>query len=112
MNSGEKKDTILIKILRIFKYNKFLIIILILFCITLYLAFFGNKGFFERKKLDNENKTLQKMIYEDSLKSAEYTREIQELKESDKKIEQVAREKYKMTKSGEKIFRIQTDTIK
>ena len=112
MNSGEKKDTMLIKILRIFKYNKFLIIIFILFCFSLYIAFFGNKGFFERKKLDNENKTLQKMIYEDSLKSSEYSREIQELKTSDKKIEQVAREKYKMTKPGERIFRIKTDTIK
>jgi cell division protein FtsB len=55
---------------------------------------------------------MQKMIYEDSLKSSEYKREIQELKNSDKKIEQVAREKYKMTKPGERIFRIKTDTIK
>lgn len=112
MSSEEKKDTILRKFLRIFKYNKFLIIIFLLFCISLYMAFFGDTGFFERKKLDNENKTLQKMIYEDSLKSAAYNREIHELEESDKKIEQVAREKYKMSKPGEKIFRIKTDTIK
>ena len=112
MNSGEKRDTLPIKILRIFKYNKFLIIIFILFCFSLYMAFFGDTGFFERKKLDNENKTLQKLIYEDSLKSSDYSKEIQELKNSDKKIEQVAREKYKMAKPGEKIFRIKTDTIK
>jgi cell division protein FtsB len=108
----EGKDTILIRIFRIFKYNKFLIIIFILFCISLYVAFFGNKGFFERKKLDNENSTLQKIIYEDSLKSVELKKEIEELENSDKKIEQVAREKYKMTKPGEKIIRIKADTIK
>lgn len=76
------------------------------------MAFFGDTGFFEMKKLDKENKTIQKLIYNDSLKSAEYKTEIQELQESGKKIEQVAREKYKMTKPGEKIFRIKTDTIK
>lgn len=112
MRGKDKTDSILKKILRIFKYNKFLIVIFILFCISLYMAFFGTKGFFERKKIDNENKALQKMIYEDSLKSVEYNKEIEELNNSDKKIEQVAREKYKMSKPGEKIIRIKADTIK
>lgn len=110
--SGERKESILKGIFRIFKYNKFLIIIFILFCISLYVAFFGNKGFFERKKLGNENKALQKMIFDDSLKSVELKKEAEQLENSDKKIEQVAREKYKMTKPGEKIIRIKADTIK
>jgi len=108
----EGKDSIPKKIFRIFKYNKFLIIIFVLFCISLYMAFFGNKGFFERKKLDAENRAVQEMINDDSLKSLELKKEIEELKNSDKKIEQVAREKYKMTKPGEKIIRIKADTIK
>lgn len=108
----EGKESILKRIFRIFKYNKFLIIIFVLFCISLYVSFFGNKGFFERKKLDNENKAIQKMIYEDSLKSVDLKKEIEELEKSDKKIEQVAREKYKMTKPGEKIIRIKADTLK
>jgi len=108
----EEKYPLLISILRVFVRNKFLIILLIVFIIALYISFFGGKGFFEKQKMLDENKTIQKMITEDSLKSIELNKEIKELKESDEKIERIAREKYNMTKPGEKIFRIKADTVK
>jgi cell division protein FtsB len=45
-------------------------------------------------------------------RSAELQKEVEELKSSDKKIEKIAREKYGMTKEGEKIQRIVVDSTK
>ena len=45
-------------------------------------------------------------------RNTEIKKEIDELNNSDKKIEQVAREKYGMTKDGEKIYKIKIDSTK
>lgn len=46
------------------------------------------------------------------MKTKELQKDIEELKSSDKKIEQTAREKYGMTKENETIYKILIDSTK
>jgi len=61
----------------------------------------------ESEKTELENQLKAEMKKQDSLKNL-----IEELKNSDKKIEEIAREKHKMTKEGEKIYNIIVDSTK
>jgi cell division protein FtsB len=79
--------------------------------ITFY-AVFGGKGLINRTKLANENSKLMEKINNDSMISLELRKEVDELNNSDKKLEQVAREKYGMVKEGEKIIKIKVDSTK
>lgn len=80
--------------------------------IIAYYAVFGGKGLINRTKLANENSKLTEKIKNDSIKSVELKNEVDELNNSDKKLEQVAREKYGMVKEGEKIIKIKVDSTK
>jgi len=73
---------------------------------------FGDKGFISRVKLVRENNKLYEQYKEDSAKSVSLEKEIEELNKSDKKLEKIAREKFGMTKPGEKIFKILIDSTK
>lgn len=73
---------------------------------------FGDKGFISRVKLLRENNKLYEQYKEDSAKSVSLEKEIEELNKSDKKLEKIAREKFGMTKPGEKIFKILIDSTK
>lgn len=79
--------------------------------ITFY-AVFGGKGLLNRTKLASENSRLMDKIKNDSAISIELKKEVDELNNSDKKLEQVAREKYGMVKEGEKIIKIKVDSTK
>jgi len=85
--------------------------LLVLLVIVSY-AVFGKKGILQRVELEMENKELQQKLKYEQEKSIMLQKEIEELKSSEKKIEKVAREKYGMTKEGEEIYKIQTDSTK
>jgi cell division protein FtsB len=108
----EIKESLLKKIARFFKYNKLALIFLLVICFQLGLAIFGAKGFLMRMKLESNKKQYEKQLMEEQKKTEDLKNEIKELNTSDKKIEKVAREKYGMTKDGEKIIKIKVDSTK
>ena len=73
---------------------------------------FGNKGIISRIKLESEKKQLEEQFQTEINKSEELQKEINELNNSENKIEKVAREKYGLTKEGEQIYRIKVDSTK
>ncbi len=108
----QKEDSFIRRILRFCKYHKMLIVFLVLFFTINIWAMFGDKGFISRVKLVRENNKLYEQYKEDSAKSVSLEKEIEELNKSDKKLEKIAREKFGMTKPGEKIFKILIDSTK
>lgn len=110
MEQNTVNDGIIRKVLRFFKYNRILIIFVILILIIIYFAIFGSKGLINRTKLANENSKIMEKIKADSLISIELKKEVEELQNSDEKLEKVAREKYGMVKEGEKIIKIKVDS--
>lgn len=89
-----------------------LTLVLIFFGALISFALFGNKGVLQRMELESEKETLEKRLQEEVKKSEALRKEIEDLKSSDKKIESVARERYGMTKEGEKIKKIVVDSTK
>lgn len=108
----ENNQGLIAAIARFFKYNLRLAIVLIFFAALISFALFGSKGILQRMKLESEQKSLEEQLRNEVRRSAELQKEIDELRSSDKKIEEVAREKYGMTKEGEKIQRIEVDSTK
>lgn len=76
------------------------------------MAVFGNKGLIQRIRIESEKKDLENMLEAEIKKTKELQNEIELLKSSEFRQEQVAREKYGMTKEGEKIYKIITDSTK
>ena len=108
----EIEDGLVKKIARFFKYNKLALIFLLIIVAHIGLAIFGSKGFLTRMRLDNNRKQLEKQLQDEIKKGEELKKEINEINTSDKKIEKIAREKYGMTKDGEKIIKIKVDSTK
>jgi cell division protein FtsB len=75
-------------------------------------AVFGKKGILQRVELEMENKELQQKLKEEQEKTLYLQKEIEDLKNSEKKIDKVAREKYGMVKDGEEIYKVQIDSSK
>ena len=75
-------------------------------------AVFGKRGLLQRYELDVENRELKVKLKNEQDKTLMLQKEIEDLKNSEKKIEKVAREKYGMTKDGEEIYRIVIDSTK
>ena len=73
-------------------------------------AVFGKKGLLQRYELDMENSELREKLKNEQDKTIMLQNEIEDLKNSDKEIEKVAREKYGMTKEGEEIYKIVVDS--
>ena len=76
------------------------------------MTIFGNKGIIYRIRLESEKKQLEEQFQTEINKSEELQKEINELNNSENKIEKVAREKYGLTKEGEQIYRIKVDSTK
>jgi len=108
----EKKESFLKIIARYLKYNRIAFVFIILIIIHIFIAVFSSKGLITRIKLLNEKKNLELQMQAEQKRNTEIKKEIDELNNSDKKIEQVAREKYGMTKDGEKIYKIKIDSTK
>tara|TARA_Y100000591_G_C21816539_1_gene691055 strand:+ start:570 stop:908 length:339 start_codon:yes stop_codon:yes gene_type:complete len=81
------------------------VIFLIFFCLSIVFVF-GDHGLLKLYKIKNERKIIQKKISE--LREEKENLKIKKNKmENDLKyIEKIAREKYKMVKPGEKIFKV------
>ena len=108
----EIEDSVLKKIARFFKYNKLAFIFLLIIIAHIGLAIFGSKGLLTRMKLENDKKQLEKQLQDEIKKGEDLKKEINEINTSDKKVEKIAREKYGMTKDGEKIIKIKVDSTK
>lgn len=80
--------------------------------VLLSLTVFGKKGLLQRYELELENKALKEKLKNEQDRTIMLQKEIEDLKNSDKKIEKVAREKYGMTKDGEEIYKIIIDSTK
>lgn len=87
-------------------------IAIIFFAVLISVAIFGNKGIIQRFKLESEKENLEEQLKAEIKKTQDLKKEVEELKSSDIKIEKVAREKYGMTKEGEKIYRVIIDSTK
>ncbi len=109
---SENKDGLFRTIARFIKYNSRLVFVIIFFIGLISLAVFGNKGILQRFRLEAEKKDLENQLNEEYKKSEALRKEIEELKTSDEKMEKVAREKYGMTREGEKIQKILIDSTK
>ena len=108
----EIKESLLKIIVRFLKYNKIAFLFIILIVIQIIISVFGSKGLLTRFKLISEKKQLEHQMQSEIKNGEDIKKEINELNNSDKKIEKVAREKYGMTKEGEKIYRIKIDSTK
>ena len=108
----QEKDSLIKKIFRLFSRFRIMIIFITVILIIIIWALSGEKGFISRKKLERENAKLMEQYREDSSKSVSLEKEIEMLNKSDKKLEEVAREKFGMTKAGEKIYKIIIDSTK
>ncbi|MBK9332441.1 MAG: septum formation initiator family protein [Ignavibacteria bacterium] len=73
---------------------------------------FGNKGILQKMKLEEETNELEKQIKLELDKTEELQKEIEALKSSESRLEEVAREKFGMTKDGEKIYKVIIDSTK
>jgi cell division protein FtsB len=106
----EKGESILVKILRFIKYNKFFTLLgLIIISVVIY-AIVADKGLLTRLKFQREKTKLEKQLIDEKKKQDTLRKEIDSLNNSDEKIERVAREKYGMTKEGEVIYKIELDS--
>lgn len=98
------------KAARFIKYNSRFVLVIVFFTGLISLAVFGNKGIIQRYKLESEKKDLERQLDEEYRKADMLKKEIEELNTSDEKLEAVAREKFGMTKEGETIQKVITDT--
>ena len=109
---SDKEDSFAKKIFRFIKYNKLLFIYIIIIAVHLFLAVFGSKGMLTRYKLQSEKKQYEKQLFIEQKKTDSLKKEIEEINSSDSRMEKIAREKYGMTKEGEKIYKIEIDSTK
>ena len=107
-----ERESFFKKIARFVKYNKVLLLFAILFFSIDYYGIFGDKGLINKMELEKENRKLEKQLSIDSLKNIELTRDINDLKNSDQKIEQISIEKYGLTKEKEKVYKVIIDSTK
>lgn len=112
MDKEQGKTGLITDIAKIIKYNSRVVLVVIFFLGLISLASLGNKGIIQRFNLESEKEDLEKQLEAEVRKSQELLKEIEELKTSDTKIEKVAREKYGMTKDGEKIYKVIIDSTK
>jgi cell division protein FtsB len=112
MNTDKKNNGPATVIARFMKYNLRLVMVIIFFLGLISFVTFGNKGIIQRVMMESGKKDLEKQLDAEIKKTQDLQKEIEELKSSDTKIEKVAREKYGMTKDGEKIYKVTVDSTK
>lgn len=80
----------------------------IIILILLFIFFTGNRSLFKLYSLYNQKHTLDKQKESLIKENQEIREEIEKLKNDDKYIEKLAREKYNMKKEGEDIYHIES----
>jgi cell division protein FtsB len=107
-----KEDGFLRNIVRyLYRRRKAFVIGAVMLLLLSY-AVFGKKGLMQRYELEMENRDLKEKLKNEQDKTIMLQKEIEDLKNSESKIEKVAREKYGMTKDGEEIYKIAIDSSK
>ncbi len=112
METKPQRDGLIKIIFRFIKYNKKVVLFVMVLAALLVFASIGNKGLISRIKMEGERKGLEEQLKAEQLKTKDLQKDIEDLKSSDKKIEKTAREKYGMTKEGETIYKILIDSTK
>ncbi|MBS1517964.1 MAG: septum formation initiator family protein [Bacteroidetes bacterium] len=110
MKDSSGKVSLFTGIARYIKYNLNLVIVVLFFIGLISMTIFGNKGILQKMKLEQETLALEQQIKAELDKTEQLQKEIDALKSSDSKLEEVAREKYGMTKDGEKIYKVIIDS--
>ena len=85
--------------------NKKFIFLIILIPILLFL-FFNNKGIIQRIGLEMERKKLLEQISLEEQRQKKFQEDIYLIKNSNEKIEKIAREKYNMKRPGETVYKL------
>lgn len=99
----------------VFKYitSRKMFLFVVLFFITISaFAVFGKKGLLQRYELEVENRELKEKLKKEQEKTIFLEEEIKDIKNSERKIEKIAREKYGMIKKDEEIYRVIVDITK
>ena len=112
MFENEIKEGVFTKIARFIKYHALLVLFIIFLCFAVYTYLFSNNGLMMRIKLEKEKRELEKQIDVENKKQDSLKNKVKEIQTSDQELEKIAREKYGMTKEGEKIYRIYIDSTK
>ncbi len=86
------------------KFFRLIIILGISFLIIIFL--FGNHGIYQLYKIKTQRKIIQKRIEELKTEKVLLENEKERLETDLDYIERLAREKYRMAKSGEKVFKV------
>ncbi len=109
-SENDNEDGFVKKIFRFVKYNKLLFLFIIVIAAHLFLAVLGSKGLLTRFKLVSDKKQFENQLLNEQRRNDSLKKLIDELNNSDSRFEKIAREKYGMTKEGEKIFKIEIDS--
>ncbi len=112
MTKDNKDDGFFRNVMRYLYYRRRFFIYFIILLVIIAYAVFGKKGILQRVELEMENKELREKLKDEQDKTLYLQKEIEALKNSQKKIDEVAREKYGMVKEGEEIYKIQIDSTK
>lgn len=107
---NNEKDGIFTSIVRFIKYNVNLVLVIVFFIGLISMTIFGNKGVLQKMKLEEETRELENLIKLELDKTENLQKEIDALSSSDTRLEEVAREKFGMTKDGEKIYKVIIDS--
>ena len=81
------------------------IVFLFFFCLTI-VFIFGDHGILKLYKIKNERKAIQKKIEDLRAEKEDLKNQKSRIENDLNYIEKIAREKYKMVKPGEKIFKV------
>jgi len=79
------------------------------FVLVFYLLF-DNKGIIARVRLESERADMQDKIAAAQAQTEELKKQVKALETDQKTIETIARERYGMTRKGEKMYRVQKRT--
>ncbi|MFZ1322786.1 MAG: septum formation initiator family protein [Ignavibacteria bacterium] len=107
---NNEKDGIFTSIARFIKYNVNLVLVVVFFIGLISMTIFGNKGVLQKMKLEEETREIENLIKLELAKTENLQKEIDALSSSDTRLEEVAREKFGMTKDGEKIYKVIIDS--
>ena len=79
----------------------------ILAFILLFYLLFDNKGIIARIQLESEKSEMEQKIAAAQLQTEDLKKQVKALESDRKTIETIARERYGMTRKGEKLYRVQ-----
>ena len=86
--------------------NKKRVVIILVGAIILGFVMFGNRGFVQRFRLQGEKSRLEQSIREAEAQTDSLQKESKALDGDKRAIEKVAREKHKMERDGDRVYRV------